>query len=114
MENRLVAQDQMAVAEFGRDQNLKSVAVGQDKRLPFPEGIGICVAVDDDKIKFSPKAGNQLPSVLVPVNSPQDEFARYGYVVLHKLDVNPLFLINRPIVCLEIPAAVVFKRVGLD
>src|SRR5271168_5033931 len=95
----------MAVAVFGRDENLKAVLVGQRETLPLPVLRRRLIVVDHDQIEFSVKTRDELPRGAIAVQSPQDMSRGNRNVVLDEILRQARFLKKQPIVDFDVFAA---------
>src|SRR5262249_23105837 len=88
VKDRLLAQDEVPVAEMRRNQHLEAIAIREREGLPLAELRRALIPVDHHEVEGSPQALDQLPGLLVAVQATQHVSRRHRDVVLHELDAD--------------------------
>ena len=112
MEDRVLAEDHVPVAELRWYKNLQPVAVGEREALPLPELWRGRIVIQDGQIELAVQAGDQFPCLMIAVNAPQNMPLGDRDIVLDEIDGDSRLLIKAPIVCFHIGATEVFKYSG--
>ena len=115
MEDGLFAEDDVAVAELGRDQHLEPVLIGERKPLPAAVLGRRLIVIHYHEIESTVKAGNELPCLSVAMNAAQYVTGRNGDVILDEFVVYARIVVLPKIEQLDVrPSKILEDRLGFE